>query len=338
MGGDCGNGIVHIGYHKTATTWFQRRLYPFVENYRYLQPAKVRNAFLYDHTFVFDPQTVRAWLELDGGLPPILCEEELSGNFQTGGHLGALSKDIAGRIHSVLPRAAIVIFIRNQLDMIASAYAQYIKRGGTHGPRRFLFPARYRKGLQQYNGWKPYTKPLFLFDHFAYLGLIRHYRALFGVENVHVFAYESFRRDARAFLADYIAQMGVALDLDRVDFDSLNASYRHRTLRLARLLHHISYRGDVVDRCSGIPIFRFKSLMRQLERFNATRLAGRVLSSRELLGSDIVAFIQEYFAESNRRLADETGLPLAAYGYPGATSKEPATGGTRGAVKRPSSF
>lgn len=319
MGTDC--DIVHVGYHKTATTWFQRRLYPLVNNYRYIQPVAVRNAFLYEHAFVFDPQAVRERLGLDGGLPSILCEEELSGNFQTGGHLGALSKDIAERIYRVLPEARIVIFIRNQLDMIASAYAQYIRRGGTHGPGRFLFPARYRKGLQQYNGWKPYTKPLFFFDHFAYLGLLRHYRALFGDENVHVFAYESFREDASAFLAGYTAQLGMKLDLGQVEFGALNSSYRHRTLHLARILHHLTYRNDVIDKSCTVPLLRFKRLQRQLDRFNASRFAGRMLSARELLGSDIVAFIQEHFAESNRQLADETGLPLAAYGYFGAASR-----------------
>lgn len=315
------HGIVHVGYHKTATTWFQRRLYPFVESHRYIQPGEVRNTLLYAHAFAFNAQAARARLGLDGGLSPILCEEELSGSFQTGGHMGALSKEFAERIRGILPQAEIVIFIRNQIDMIASAYAQYIKRGGIYGPRRFLFPGEYRKGLQIFNGWKPYVRPLFLFDHFAYLGLIRHYQSLFGTDNVHVFTYESFRQNTRAFLADYITQLGMTLDLDQVDFSVLNSAYRHRTLHLARILHHLSYRSDVVHKGYGIPIFRFKDLKRLLNRFNATRLAGRALLPCELLSGEIVVFIQEHFAESNRLLADETGLPLAAYGYPGATSE-----------------
>ncbi len=312
-------GIVHIGYHKTATTWFQNCFYPFVKSHRYIQRREVKDAFLCAHAFSFDPQVVRARLRLDEGLLPILCEEELSGSFQTGGHLGALSKDIAERIYAVLPQAKIVVFIRNQIDVIASAYTQYIKQGGTYQPQRFLFPVRYRKhkGLQLYRGWKPHIKPLFFFDHFAYLGLIRHYRALFGMDNVHVFVYEAFRRDAHAFLTGYAEKLRIILDLNQLDFGVRNSAYRYWTLRLARVLHYSTYRGDVVDRGCGIPVFRSKSLKRQLDRFNKTRFAGRVLSPCELLGSEIVAFIQEYFAESNRQLADETGLPLAAYGYPG---------------------
>lgn len=60
--------------------------------------------------------------------------------------MGALSKEFAERIYSAFPRARIVIVIRNQLDIIAAAYAQYIKQGGTHKPEHFLYPSLYRKG------------------------------------------------------------------------------------------------------------------------------------------------------------------------------------------------
>lgn len=66
------------------------------------------------------------------------------------------------RLKTVLPNARIVIFIRNQTEMIASVYKQYVKEGGTHSPRRFLHPELY---LSEY-GFHPAHVPSFSFDHF----------------------------------------------------------------------------------------------------------------------------------------------------------------------------
>lgn len=55
-------------------------------------------------------------------------------------------------------------------------------------------------------------------------------------------------------------------------------------------------------------------------RFDAW--AGRKLSSRELLGPETVAFIEQFYAQGNRVLAAETGLALAEYGYPGMVAPD----------------
>ena len=315
--------IVHIGYHKTASTWFQRRFYPRVQSHRYLHDRDaIRFALVNPHAFAFDASAARARLGIDGGAPVIVCEENLSGSFETGGHMGALSKEHAARIHALLPQARIVIFVRHQVDIIASAYAQYVKRGGTHRPERFLFPGRYRKGP-----WRdPGKKPLFAFEHFTYVGLIAHYRALFGTDNVHVFAYEDFRRDRREFLAAYAHTLSLTVNLDEIDLKSANTSFRHRTLALARTLYLLTYRGVADKRCL-VPTRHYRRLRTLLDRFEASRFAGRTLSSHELLGPEIVAFIEQFYAQSNRDLAAATGLPLAAYAYPGMLTPERTAAG-----------
>lgn len=310
--------IVHIGYHKTASTWFQRRFYPRVQSHRYLHDRDaIRFVLVNPHAFAFDAPAARTRLGIDGGAPVIVCEENLSGSFETGGHMGALSKEHAARIHAVLPQARIVIFVRHQVDIIASAYAQYVKRGGTHRPERFLFPGRYRKGP-----WRdPGKKPLFAFEHFTYVGLIAHYRALFGMDNVHVFAYEDFCHNPREFLAAYAHTLGLAVDLDQIDLNSANTAFRHRTLAVARVLYLLTY-GSVADKRCLVPTDQYPRIRRILERFEASRFAGRALSSRELLGPEIVAFIEQFYAQGNRDLAAATGLPLAAHGYPGTVGPE----------------
>ena len=65
--------LFHIGYHKTATTWFQKKFYPFLENYIQVERSKIRD-FFYENKFQdFKP---------DKNL--IFCDEELSGNIHNG--------------------------------------------------------------------------------------------------------------------------------------------------------------------------------------------------------------------------------------------------------------
>lgn len=130
--------IIHIGYHKTGTTWFQDIFYPAVRNRRYLPRAVARAAFLEAGALHFEPDQARHRLGQDRD-DIILCEENLSGGLHNGGLAGNLSKDVAGRIHDTLPGAQIVIFVRDPCSAIASAYLQYVKGGGTFGIHRYLF-------------------------------------------------------------------------------------------------------------------------------------------------------------------------------------------------------
>ncbi len=308
--------IVHIGYHKTGTTWFQEQFYPRVASHRYVDRTAFRADLLNAHAFAFDPEKVCLQVRPEEARPPILCDENLSGSFRTGGLMGAMAKEMAERIHRSLPEARVVVFIRNQVDMAAASYAQYLKKGGTFGPRRYLFPARYHKGANR----QSFKRPLFSLDHFDYRGLIRHYWRMFGPERVYVYPYEAFSKAPYAFMAQFTADLGLEVDSDPLDFAPANAAFRHRTLALARFLNLFTYKWDA-DKRQVLPLLPSKALNPLLEGFNRTPLAGHRLSPEALLGADVVAFIEDYFAEPNRELAIETGLPLAEYAYPGATTE-----------------
>src|SRR5579862_36785 len=49
--------IVHIGFPKTASTWFQRSFYPHVRSPAYVDRARVNAAFLKGNALDFDPGT-----------------------------------------------------------------------------------------------------------------------------------------------------------------------------------------------------------------------------------------------------------------------------------------
>jgi hypothetical protein len=304
--------LVHIGYHKTATNWFQRLYYPAVKNYHYVHRKRVRAAFLDDHAFEFDPARALARLEAPGPTGLILCEEELSGNLHNGGLFGFLSMEVARRLHATLPGAEVVIFIRSQPEMIGSVYKQYVKEGGTHSPRRYLFPFDYLDP----HGFSPKKSPYFAFQHFDYRLLIRHYQSVFGAERVHVFLYEEFSRNQAAFLAEFAERFGLEVEPPETG-TRLNVANKKFSLWAARAMNHFAYRNVMDKRCiANIPgMYRLRlrvvaPLLDRLAFFSGPA------SPRAVLGPAIVRHIEDYYRASNRALEAELGLPLARHGYP----------------------
>jgi hypothetical protein len=306
------NSLVHIGYHKTATNWFQRLYYPFVSNADYVDRKLTRAALLEDSALQFDRD--KAWdrLEVSEQQRLILCEEELSGNIHNGGLFGCLSKDVAYRTKALLPDASIIIFIRNQVDMIASVYNQYLKEGGTHNPDRYFFHQKY---LAQ-SGFSHRYAPLFLFDHFDYLPLVKLYQQVFGKEKVFVYLYEDFRQDLKSFMTLFEQTHHLEAEWLKVSTGSVNLSYKTGTIALAKILNRFSYR-DVSDKRYWLDTSHFfKRGRRILNRVNHWPIMGKVPTPEELLGKSNIEFIQSRYAESNQTLQKELGLNVEKHNYP----------------------
>jgi hypothetical protein len=287
--------IVHIGYHKTATTWFQRSVYPHATSHRWIPRDRAQAAFLDPPGMTFDPDRARALLmEGDDGRPLLLCEENLSGYIHNGGLHGFLPPAVAERIRAVLPDARIVIFVRSQVSMIAACYMQYVRGGGTHGVHRYLFPSLYLRGAYA----QPFKVPRFSFDHFEYDRLVARYDALFGAENVHVYPFEDLR-DQQAMLARLEDELDLRLDRGRIAFDRPNASWTPSLLPAARFLNHFTARTvedkDHVVHLPGFYVVRAGVLG------GLSRIVGRG-RRRPLLGATLERWIEARFAASNERL------------------------------------
>lgn len=290
--------IVHIGYHKTGTTWFQERFYPMVRNRRYIPRATARAAFLASGALHFDPAAARAHL---GEAPEqaILCEENLTGGLHNGGLAGNLSKDVADRILRTLPDAQIVIFVRDPLSAIVSAWLQYVKGGGTFGLRRYLF------GRDRLSPVAPERDeaPGFRLDHFDYIRLIAHYDELFGPDRVHLFRYEDFRADPRGFAAAYAARFGLDVDLTHIDWGKRNPSLSLPLLWLARAMNLFTRRA-VADKSWLVHIPGWYGLSRRLlRRASGSGRFGRPLATHDLLDDALAMRLRSHFGAGERLLA-----------------------------------
>lgn len=290
--------IIHIGYHKTGTTWFQDIFYPTVRNRRYLARATARAAFLDPGALHFDPADARARL---GPEPDdiILCEENLSGGLHNGGLAGNLSKDVASRIKTTLPNAQIVIFVRDPCSAIASAYLQYVKGGGTYGVHRYLFGQDRRGPVAPERD----EAPGFRREHFDYVRLVAYYDALFGADRVHVFRYEDFRANPQAFAAAYAARFGLEIAVNQLDWSTRNPSLSRPLLWAARIANLFTRRA-VTDKHCLIAIPGWYKLSRHLlRRANASRRFGRPLGMTDILDTAAIAHFQDYYQDGEAKLA-----------------------------------
>lgn len=301
--------IVHIGYHKTATTWLQQAIFPRASSHDFLPRKTVQQAFLAAPGLHFDAEEARRLLGIEGrNRPLLLSEENLSGYLHNGGLHGFLAPEVARRIKAVLPEAHIVIFIRNQFDICRASYAQYVSGGGTWSARRYFDTARFMRGALT----RPWKAPVFEFEHFEFDRLVAHYDSLFGRERVHVYPYEALR-DPAALLARLAADTGLALDDAEVPGGRANASLGAGALLLLRGVNLFT-RQSVVNKDWLVDLPGGQGLRHAAKWLlaRAPGLNGRAAQLPRVVRERIAA----HYPESNRRLAALHDLPLAELGYP----------------------
>ena len=296
--------LIHIGFPKTASTWLQENLFPLVRNMDVASTEEIFQWIIRPHAFHFDAEKVRNYFLTRYKKPLIISQENLLGFMNLGGHNGVMTKELGQRLHDVFPEARIIIFTRNQTDLIASAYFNYVQNGGTYGINKFLFHQA-NKSL------------LFSFHYLEFDKLITYYHSLFGEENVHVFPYEKLQSNPQKFIRSFIETFDLEILQEAIDFSPKNKRYRAGLLRMVRLLNIFTHERTLYKYyCISIPGW-YSTTRRLYKRMNAWKVFGRYPSSAHILGVKNVEYIRNFYRESNASL--QRLLPsekLAELGYP----------------------
>lgn len=309
--------LVHIGYHKTGTTWFQKRFYPAVDHAAFVPRKLVRSAIIEPRAFDFSPDDARdRILAFTEGRRPLLCEENLSGYLHNGGLGGLLSREVADRVHAIFPDAQIVVLLRSQPSMVAAAYAQYVLAGGTLDLPGYVGRDR-KKGTRKY--W--YKAPAFDFRHLDYGPLLDHYAERFGKAAINVHLFEQFAEDASGFARRLSARHQLELDWDKLEFTRENPSLSPRQLRILARLNLLTARSVPNKRWLADWGHWYDRRWTWLAR--TERVIGRWVSNEPLLSTANEAEIAAMFAAGNDRLESIWALPLADYGYPLTRTQSP---------------
>ena len=101
--------------------------------------------------------------------------------------------------------------------------------GGNYSIKKYIFHQDFPDA---------HRAPLFSFNHFDYLELINYYENKLGKKNVFVYLFEEFNSTSRIFFKKVdIANHGFKIELDKLNLEKKNTSYRSGNLFLSRLLN-----------------------------------------------------------------------------------------------------
>lgn len=302
--------IVHIGYHKTASTWFQRQFYPNVRNARYIPQLDVIRAFKRHNVLGGDKAALRQALGGSGTPHAIVCDETLCGAFRERHLQGVNTWAAAHVLADVMPDADIVIFLRAQPEMMAATYIEYVRSGGIKSPSAYF-------GLEnnEIQSLQAAMSDKTDLSHFEYDRFLSIYDNLYSNNRIHVFLYEDFKENSFDFLVRFSSKLKFDVNLENIDMAAENKSYRSSTLYLARMMNHFGQGDNGYTVPINIPGF-FRHSRRLLHHLNHIPSNGRPLTPTELFGPDMVAQLERRFAPSNQRLLAMRDLALAENGYP----------------------
>jgi len=298
--------VVHIGYHKTATTWFQQIALPAHPELASFRSGPTRDdpvvgPWILASDREFDPAAARRAYEArvaelgvhDGAV--VISEERLAGHVATGGFD---TFRIADRIAATIPDARVFFVVRDQLDMIESEYLQLVQEGS---------PARLRALLD----YQPRlaTVPGFDLGHYEYDRLADHYVERFGPEGVRIFEFRAVVGDPQTFLDELAGFMGVA-PWPRLSSEQLtrrvNPTLPRRLLGLRRTMNHFERRP-----LNPTPLFTLPPFWRGPLWWLARRLPPR---RRPLIDAPTRRALQDRYVASNARLADRYGIRFGSRG------------------------
>lgn len=304
--------VIHIGFHKTGTSWFQQAVYPRVTSHGLADRDLVRATFMGGDAFTFDARNARQILEQSSaGKPVLICEEDLSGILHIGAASTYIAKVVATRLRDAFPEANVIIFIRAQPDAAASWYVQYVREGGTASPRRYFFPDEYLFPGRN----MPFKISRFDFSQLDFSGLVREYDLLFGRDRVHVFTYEELAADPRSVLAR-LRQIGLDFAPDEVPVERVNASFRKGLMPVARATALFTARS-VVNKSTILHLpFWFRGRLHVLNFLDSIPLFGRRVQAADLLDGPTRAWIAARFWRGNQWLQERLGMDLERLGYP----------------------
>lgn len=297
--------FVHIGYHKTASTFLQRTIFPLlplnlvlIPRVRYLAESENYEP----QHFIHSLDTKYRWKGHDKS---IISQEGICGRAD-----GDPLWDpylMARRLKQTFPTAKILIVVREQIDYVLSLYTfRVIKRGHE---RLSLSDYLERKFANQ------------LYEKLQYDKLVRSYQDLFGADNVLILAYEQLVADHRQFVARILDFMQLNVPI-YYEPHRINVGTRDRRLVL-------------INRLLNFPISLLFDSLRDhhlLKHEHYAFWANRYFDFKRILVNPVLyrllgregprldfdkTWRQRFsvFKESNRRLATSMGVDLGQYGY-----------------------
>lgn len=302
-----GPALWHLGYLKSGSSFLQHAVFNREDGRFGLAAGRQNRWHLMDmlrthDDYTFDAPALRARIaELEApvrgtGRVPVWSDETLLGNPLGRAYCGP---DVLRRLVALKLNARFLISVREQKAFALSAYRESLRAGRWRLSDFIGTP-------QEPMAMRPILRPEFMAYHHA----VGAYQDAFGSDAVLVLPLEMLRDDAQGYL-DRIYDFMDVPSLAQADTKARNIGRGGTALVVQRGLNafvrpivierQTTLMEKVVDRSArGINLLAPKALDRKIE-------AGwKAAISKRYKG---------LYADSNRALADQTGLDLKGYGY-----------------------
>lgn len=213
-----GINLIHIGFHKTASTFMQEIIFRDNENLNLLNNKIQEKDLWFYKNFInineheFSKENFIKKFNKNFSLEDnkdyntkilnILSDENLSGDPFS----GIDSYQMMNRIFDCFDNPKILIVIRNQLDMLISLYSNFINNGGTKSFEAWISGLETRWGM--------------IINKLNYLPLIEDYHKLFSEKNVKVICYENLW-NSNDGLISFFKELNINLKLT-INYKQLN--------------------------------------------------------------------------------------------------------------------
>jgi hypothetical protein len=293
------NLLIHIGLHKTATTWLQQSFFavhPEVHLLNdYMNPWHDElTSYIIKSGEDFSSAECRGIFQKRIDKLPtsdkgayVISSEELVGNPLSGGYNRGT---IAKRLADTFPEAKIMITTRNQSDTLYSLHQQMIKMGYVGSMTQLL-----KEDL--------WTRPCFQKQFLDYLTLYNLYLGYYDKESIGLFTQEELKLNSEVFIKEIYSFLNIDSDKFKINTSPVAKGLSERkisAMRLTNFLRKTEY--------YYYPIYHIKS---ELVRKVLTKLISFYSffkSPKKVYQKKYKDSIFSYFSESNKALFAKTRL------------------------------
>jgi hypothetical protein len=284
--------LIHIGFPRTGTTWFQKNFFPKVENY--LQPGRklTHELLIHPTPLEFNPEDLKSRIPPSGHF--IISEEMITSRIRGGEVNHWFFAEYIKRLNLCYPDAHFMLLIRNQQEIIQSLYALYVQKGGTYSLEKFLLSENQLQSDYLFSS-------KFLNFHINLEYLIK----TIGKERLHVFLFEDFRENPEEFIQKLGKKFQLVFNNQSIDYSKVNTGITTKQIFGRKLINRFTR--------YGIP---FKHYYFHVPGFYKATFPSASKMKQNKLKLDLSDSMIDEFQSSNKQLKKQfPELDLEKYGY-----------------------